>query len=865
MRTLIQNCKYGVRMLLKAPVLTFSAILILGIGIGANTALFTVMNALLIEQLPVEDPDRLVLFEVSAPENFDYGSTSGSTKVENGRLRLTAFTYQSFIRFRENAEGLADVFAFSPLTLNVNADGSSDVVEGQVASGNYYTGLRLHAIVGRTIIDNDDTPSAPPVAVISHRYWRQRFGGSPSVIGKQLSINNTAFTVIGVTPANFNGTGEVGSAQDITIPLAWEPKIQSDPKQSQINRPGNWWLRLMARLGPGATIEQATAKLNTVFQHSVIEDHTARQIDAQAKGDTSIKALESQYYPVLKLKTGSRGQVDVREEYAPSLSLLLGGLIVVLLIVCISVASLQFSRRADQRREIATRLALGASRWQIVRQMIIESVVLSSIGGALGIVFAIWIKEVLLRVEDWGGGDLNALNTKLDWRVLGFTALLSIATGVVCGVVPAWKSANTDAKILLNLSSGGARVTSRSLFSKALIITQIALSLALAIGAGLFFQTLYHLKRTETGFNAHNLLLVDISPESNGYKAEELAQLYPALIDRFNTIPGVSAATISRIPLLANTRFGRSVYLHDALQATPDANGRIPASGSVYVNYVYENFLDVMQIPLLQGRPLERHDDSASSVVAIVSETFAKRFFPNESAIGKRFTFNVKKPDSIEIVGIAKDTKYDMQRREIRPMVYLPWRQSTNQMFPATIELRTSNDPYSIVADVRRAVYEVDKNLPVSNIRTQDEQADKTLHAERLFARILGLFAVFALLLTAIGLYGVLAYSVKRRTNEIGLRMALGADRAAVLKMIIRQGILVTLVGLSLGLIMSYVAEMYLEKTIKLSTMLYGVKAHDLSTYLVVAFTMFVVALIACWFPARRATKIDPIRALRYE
>lgn len=855
MRTLIQNCKYVIRVLLKAPLLTFSAILILGIGIGANTALFTVINALLIEQLPVEDPDRLVLFEVSAPENFEYGSTSGSTKVDSsGRLRLTAFTHPSFIRFRENAQGIADVFAFSPLTLNVNADGSSDVVEGQIASGNYYTGLRLQAVVGRTITDADDTPSAPPVAVISHRYWHQRFGGSPSVIGKQLTINNTPFTVIGVTPANFNGTGEVGSAQDLTIPLGSESKIQSDPKESQLHRPDNWWLVVMARLSSGTTIEQATAKLNTVFQQSVIEQGATRQITT----------LEPQNYPLLKLKIGSRGQVDVREEYAPSLSLLVGGLSVVLLIVCISVANLQFSRRADQGREIATRLALGASRWQIVRQMLIESVVLAGIGGGLGILFAIWIKEVLLSVEDWGGGDLNALNTKLDWRVLSFTALLSIATGIICGVLPAWKSANTDANILLNLRSG-ARVTSRSLLSRVLIVTQIALSLALAIGAGLFFQTLYNLKRTDTGFNAHNLLLVDISPESNGYEAKELEQLYPALIERFNTIPGVSAATISRIPLLANTRFARSVYLRDALQATPDANGRIPASGSVYVNYGYENFLDVMQIPLLQGRPLERHDDSNSPAVVIVSETFAKRFFPNESAIGKRFTFNVKKPDAIEIVGIAKDTKYDMQRREIRPMVYLPWRQGMDQMFRGTIELRTSKDPYSIVADVRRAVYDVDKNLPVSNIRTQEEQADKTLHAERLFARILGLFAAFTLLLTAIGLYGVLAYSVKRRTNEIGLRMALGADRAAVLKMIIRQGIVVTLIGLSLGSIISYVAEIYLEKTIKLSSMLYGVKVHDLSTYIVVACTMFIVALVACWFPARRATQIDPIRALRNE
>src|SRR5215216_1897091 len=560
MQTLIQDFKYGFRVLLKAPVLTFSAILILGIGIGASTALFSVMNAILLEKLPVEDPDRLVLFEVSAAKSFDYGSTSGSNSVgSSGRLRLTAFTYQSFIRLREQPGVLADVFAFSPSTLNVNADGRSDVVDGQVVSGNYYGGLGLQAIVGRTITAQDDEPSAPPVAVLNHRYWQQRFGGSPSIIGKQLNINNIAFTVVGVTPANFNGTGEVGSSQDITIPLAWEPKIQSDPKESQMYGPGNWWLRIMGRLKPDATIEQATAMLNTVFQQSVIEHRTARQMDAQMKGEDPIKPLESEYYPQLIIRPGSRGEVDVREEYAPSVSLLLGGVSAVLLIVCISVANLQFSRRADQAREIATRLALGASRWQLIRQMLIESVILASMGGVLGILFAIWIKNGLLRVEDWGGGDLNALNIKLDWYVLSFTSLLSIVTGVVCGVVPAWKSSKADFKIAFNLHSGGARTTSHSFLSRLLIITQIALSFPLLIVAGLFFQTLYNLERTDTGFNTHNLLLVDISPELNGYKAKALAQLYPNLIERFNSIPGVRSATISRIPLLANTRYGRSL------------------------------------------------------------------------------------------------------------------------------------------------------------------------------------------------------------------------------------------------------------------------------------------------------------------
>jgi len=865
MGTLIQDLKYGFRVLWKVPVLTLSAILILGIGIGASTALFSVINAILLEKLPVEDPDRLVLFEVSAAKDFDYGSTSGSAHVDSsGILRLTAFSYQSFIRFQEQPGVLADIFAFSPSTLNVNADGRSDVVYGQVVSGNYYRGLGLQAIVGRTITDHDDE-SAPPVAVLSHRYWQQRFGGSSNIIGKQLNINNIAFTVIGVTPANFSGTGEVGSSQDITIPLVWESKIQSDPKNSQMYGPGNWWLRIMGRLKPDATIEQATATLNTVFQRSVMEHRTARQMDAQMKGGDPIKPLESEYYPLLKIKSGSRGEVDAREEYAPSLSLLLGGVSAILLIVCISVANLQFSRRADQAREIATRLALGASRWQLIRQMLIESVILASMGGLLGILFAIWIKNGLLTVEDWGGENLSALNIKLDWYVLSFTSLLSIVTGVVCGVVPAWNSCKADFNIVFNLRSGGARVTSRSFLSRLLIVTQIALSLPLLIVACLFFQTFYNLERTDTGFNTHNLLLVDIAPQLNGYKVKALEQLYPDLIERFGSIPGVRSATTSRIPLLANTRYGRSLYLHDALQATPDATGRIPSSGSAYVNYVYENFLEVMEMPLLQGRTFNRREDSDSSQVAIVNQAFAEKFFPNESAIEKRFTFNPKKPDSIEIIGIVRDTKYDMQRREIRPIVFLPWRQSMDQMFPVTVELRTSNDPYSIIADVRSAVYQVDKNLPLNNIRTQEEQADKTLHRERLLARILSFFAAVALLLAAVGLYGVIAYSVKRRTNEIAVRMALGADRPRVLKMIIGQGVLLTIVGVLSGLIISYFSITYLEKTIKLSSMLYGVKSYDVSSYLVVVCTILVVTLVACWFPARRATKIDPITSLRYE
>ena len=490
---------------------------------------------------------------------------------------------------------------------------------------------------------------------------------------------------------------------------------------------------------------------------------------------------------------------------------------------------------------------------------------LSALGGALGIVFALWIKDGLLAVGDWGGRGMRALEPQIDWRVLGFTFGLSLLTGIVFGLAPAWRATKVDLTPALKDSSRGSSAVSRSLLSRSLIVLQVALSLLLLIGAGLFLRTLINLQRVEPGFNARNLLLFGVEPGLIGYKDEKLTQLYQQMTERLEAVPGVQAVTFSRTALLSQSTSSRSVFLRDALSATPDAEGRIKPSGDGYIHQVRENFLEAMEISLLAGRTLKPQDDAKSPRVVVVNQTFANKYFPNESAVGKRFTFDPAKPDEIEIIGVAKDAKYARQRDEIPPTVYSSWRQELRGMSGATFEVRTAGDPNAAVAAVRQAVREVNGNLPLNNIKTQIEQADETLRMERLFAKLLSLFGLLAQQLASIGLYGVMAYSVAQRTREIGIRMALGASRGQVLKMILRQGMTLTLLGVILGLVGAYVMTKYLASQLNLTTMLYGVKVNDPMTYGVIAALLTIVALIACYIPARRATKVDPMVALRYE
>jgi predicted permease len=870
MHTFWQDLRYGARMLIKTPGFTAIAVLSLALGIGANTALFSVVDALLLKMLPVREPERLVLFRSVAPRGFSPGSYNGNSTTDQatGERTMTSFAYQSFQRMRQqqNAEGvLSDIFAFGSVGMTANADGRADVVTGQAVSGNYYMGLGVQALLGRTLTDDDDKPAASPVAVLSYRYWQQRFDGSNSVIGKQVNLNNVAFTIIGVTSPGFEGAGQAGSTQDITIPIAWEPQIYTDRQRSQLNGAGVWWLRVMGRLKPGATAEAARAQLENAFHQSVVEHRSARQAQAQATGGNAISDLDPKQYPRLFLDPGGQGEMSARRYYAPSLYMLLGVVGLVLLIACANVANLLLARAAARQKEIGIRLALGAGRFRLVRQLLTESVLLSCLGGLTGIVFAFWIKDGLLAVSDWGGRSMRALEPRLDWRVLGFTVGLSLLTGIIFGLAPAWRSTKVDLTPALKDSGRGSSAASRSLLSRGLVVLQVGLSLLLLVGAGLFLRTLVNLQRVDPGFNTRNLLLFGITPGFIGYKDEKLAQLYQQLAERLEGLPGVRKVTFSTSTLLSSSSSSRSVYLRDALNAAPDAEGRIKASGPGYINHVRENFLEAMEIPLLAGRTLRPQDDARTPKVVVVNQTFANKYFPNENPIGKRFTFDTKKPDEVEIVGLAKDAKYTRQRDEIPPTAYIPWRQDVGSIIGVTMEVRTAGEPTASVAAVREAVREVEPNLPLNNIRTQTEQNDQTLAMERLLAKLVTLFGVLAQLLAAIGLFGVLAYAVSQRTREIGIRMALGADRRDVLKMILRQGMTLALIGVALGLAAAYLITKYLENQLNLKTMLYGVQVNDPLTYGVISVLLALVALIACYIPARRAAMVDPMIALRYE
>src|SRR3989454_764118 len=858
METIFNDIRYAIRSLLKRPGFTTVAVITLALGIGANTALFSVLDTVLLKKLPVTDPDRLVLFNSVSNAQFTPGSHTGTNRRDphTGLTTRSSFPYQTFVRLREQRGECSDIAAFGSLALNVNADGLADVAMAQAVSGNYYQVLGVPAFLGRTLTDADDTLAASPVAVISHRYWQKRFGGN-DVVGKQINLNNVAFTIAGVAPPGFEGAMDVGSTLEVAIPLAWEPQVSGD--RSSMKGAGDWWLRLMGRLKPGATIEQARASLDVAFQQSALEHREARQAQRRATGRELIRALEPKDYPHLRAISGSQGEMNGREFFAKPLRLLFGVVAVVLLIACANVANLLLVRASSRQKEIAVRLAMGASRGRLIRQLLTESVVLAMLGGGLGVLTALWIKDSLLGVSEWAGREMISLNPRLDLRVLAFTFGLSFLTGIVFGVVPALRATRLDLTPALKDSGRSSSFSSRSLLSKSLVVAQVSLSLLLLIGAGLLVRTLINLQKVETGFNERNLLLFTADPSLLGYKDDRLRALYLQIFAHIEAVPGVRSVTFSRLPLLSHAS-SSGTFDRPGAKAAPD--GTVPQTGEIYFHNVRENFFATMEIPLLLGRSFTAQDDLHAQKVAVVNQTFAREYFPEENPIGKRFSFDVAKPDPIEIIGLVKDAKYTSQREETPATMYRSWLQTPGATDSMTFEVRTTRDPKAFVATIRQAVREVEANLPLDNIKTQIEQADETLSMERLFAKLMSLFGVLAQQLASIGLYGVMAYSVSRRTQEIGIRMALGADRARVLKMILRQGMALTLIGVALGVAGAYALTKYLER---LTRMLFRVKPRGPLTFCGAGGLLTLVALIACFIPARRATKVNPVEALRYE
>lgn len=866
MESLWQDLRYAFRILRKNLGFTAVAVATLALGIGANTALFSVVDTVLLKTLPVSKPEELVLFEWQAGSAFRTNGMRGSfLPSAPGTRGASMFRYDTFGKLLQaqntnSASPLQTLFAFATIyELTAVVNQQAEVVDGQAVSGGYYSGMNVPAIFGRTITYEDDSAAATPVVVLSHHYWQERFRANPAVIGQQLELNKTSFTIIGVTPPGFFGTLQVNQKPAVTIPLAFEPALLGErTAQGREGKPGYWWLQLMGRLKPGATMEQARDSLSGTFQSAALE------IMPPPRKDNEPTTLEAKDYPRLLAQSGSRGSMETRKRYAATIYGLFAVVAVVLLIACANVANLLLSRAAVRGPEITLRLAVGAGRLRLIRQLLTESVLLAALGGAGGVLFAVWGKNVLAAMASRDTSFLPpGIEPSLNWRVLLFTTAVSLATGILFGLAPAWRATRHD--LTLGLKHGRRSTGAVSRLSKALVVAQVALSLLLLMGAGLFIRTLHNLQQVDIGFNQDNLLIFSLQPGQAGYKDERLVEYYRQLTTRLDALPGVRAATFGRIPLIAHYSWNTNVLLPGETEKT---------AGEHLTNrqMIRENYFSTLEIPLLQGRAFTAHDSGSAPKVAIVNQEFGKKFFPNGDVLGKRVTDPESKRE-YEIIGVVKDTKYNSQRDAVEPLLFTPWLQEAEEMGEVYFSLRTAVEPTSLVSAVRQTVHEIDNSLPITELTTQEDRSERSLSQERLYARLLGFFGGLALLAAAIGLAGVLAYSVAQRTNEMGVRLALGARTANILQLVIWQGMKLVLIGLVVGAAFGYAFKRWMTSQSavrgswqqEMTEQLYGVTATDTVTLTIITVLLLAVAVLACFLPAWRATRVDPLVALRNE
>ncbi|MGH9852917.1 MAG: ADOP family duplicated permease, partial [Blastocatellia bacterium] len=631
MSSLLQDLRYGARMLMKQKGVTIIAVLSLALGIGANTALFSVVDAVLLKTLPVKEPEALVLFEWRAGRSFRTNGMSGTSYVpkEPGTQAMSLFRHDVFARMRQAQAAtpespLSDFFAFAPLSeLSAVVGQQAEVINGQAVSGGYYAGLGVQPVLGRAITDEDDRPGAAPVVVLSHQFWQERFSADPAVIGQLLKLNQQSFTIIGVTPPAFTGTLQVDERPAVTVPIASEPLLRGENSRlGTANRPGAWWLDLMGRLKPGASYEQARASLNGAFQAAALEVMPPpRRADEPA-------VLDPKDYPNLLAESGRHGMLDMRRYHAPTIYALFIVVALVLLIACANVANLLLARAASRSAEISVRLAVGAGRGRLIRQLLTESVLLAGLGGVAGVLFALWGNSALVALTDKDTGLIpNNVDLNVNWRVLAFTLLVSLLTGVLFGLAPAWRATSLDLATSLKQSRRATGAVSR--LSKGLIVAQVALSLLLLVGAGVFLRSLHNLQRVNLGFNQESLLVFRLQPAQDGYKGERLAQFYQQLFARLDNLPGVRAATFGRVALIARDNYSNGILL-------PGEDAMTAARRSTMRQMVRENYFATLEIPFLRGRDFTAQDDAQVPQVAIVNQTFAHRFFPNDDVLGKQ-------------------------------------------------------------------------------------------------------------------------------------------------------------------------------------------------------------------------------------
>jgi len=816
---------------MKNPGFTLIAVITLALGIGANTAIFSVADKLLLRSLPVKDPQRLAI-------------VSGETV--NPKFQNNLYSYPDYMDYRAQNEVFSGLFAFAQMNVRYGEGEQSEKLGIEAVSGNYFDALGVPAALGRSIQEDDNRhEDAHAVAVISHGCWQRRFGGRGDVLGQTLLLNGVPYSIVGIAPAGFTG-------MRLEVPVeAWTPLMMRRQllggTTSNFERRGGW-LRVMGRLKPGVTLAQA----QTSF------DLTARRI-WEANTSESDRKLPFNEKRIL-MEPGGQGISSLRRTLGETLKLLLAVVGLLLVLACANVANLLLARAEGRRKEIAVRLALGASRWQIVRQLLTESLLLAALGAVASLLFAPWLYELLFVFQPGAFSERSTLQDSLDGRVLAFTALTAIVSGILFGLVPSLQSARTDLIPALKDTTADQRERRWNLRS-ALVVAQVALALVMLVGAGLLVRSLQRLFAIDPGFRTENLLIVTCELPRAAYAAatdeagkravdERNNRYFAQLAERVKALPGVEAATTAYITPFSNLIAKTSVVI-EGWQTKPGENIAIDNTK------VGPGYHELLGVPLAQGRGFTEGDNANAPGVVIINEALARTYFPNQNPLGKRLSLGLNKP-WLEIIGVTRDHRLHSLTEAPLPHLDLPALQQPYGSF-ARLVVRTKVDPMIVAPAARKEALALNPQVALEPPATLDEELKNSIAAARMASTLTSLFGLTALLLAGIGLYGVMSYAVSRRTREIGIRIALGADRGNVLRLVIKQGLVLTGLGLGLGLLVAVMLTRLIQ------TLLYGVGTTDPLTFAAVALLLAGVALLACWIPARRATKVDPMIALRYE
>jgi len=816
----------------------FGAIVVLSLalGIGANAAIFTLIDAILLKSLPVKEPGRLVVLRETE------GTYSGD-----------AFEYPSYVRLRGAGQAFTGMFAYSPVRLNAVVDGETDPYgTGLLVTGNYFSELGVNALIGRTITPDDDrVQGAHPVAVISFNFWKRRFAQSAAVLNRTILLAGTRFTIIGVTPPEFFGT-EVGTSPDFFVPVMMQ--VQVMPGMTDFikqDRQRNSWLHVMGRLRPGISKAQALASLQSAYEQI--------QADSAAWYAEKFGSLKNWGRARLEVVPGAKGLSDLRRQFSKPLIVLMGVVGLVLLIACANVASLLLVRAVARQKEMAVRLAVGAGRSRLVRQLLTESLIFALASGFAGVMLAWQATRLLLKVLPHGRFPL-ALHVTPDARTLGFTVVVSIVTGLLFGLAPAFRSTSLDLGPALKDStgtSGGPRF--HFALGKVLVSCQVALAFVLLLGAVLLIRTLQNLRSLDLGFAMEHLLSMRVEPPGSEFKSPQLNAHYKELLRGVQSIPGVRSATLAGYSPISRNAWERGGSYEDVPKIAVQGDAATANGVDVHWIQVYPGYFTTMGIALVGGRDLSWQDIMSTQPIAVINQSMARALFGNRNPIGQRIGWAVHNSFDIEIVGVVKDAKYGNLREPAPPMFYHTFAQARTGRGQMTLHVRSIGNPAGVALSVRREVQRISKDIPMFEVQTMTAQVDESLTQERLIATLSGFFGGLALLLASIGLYGTMSYTVSRRTSEIGIRMALGAQHATVIWLVLRESLRLILVGMLAGLPVALLSMRLL------SSLLFGLKPADPATIGLAVVVMLAVAVTAGYIPARRASRVDPIVALRYE